>query len=103
MEGDYSAEHRYYLSSRAASAVFFNLAVQGHWGIENKLHWAMDVQFGEDGCRKRKANAAQNFALIQRLVFNLLKNNDEKPKVSLNRRMNKCAMSDEYRRKTLRF
>lgn len=103
VEGDFSEEKRYYISSKSASSAFFNLAVQGHWGIENKLHWVMDVVFGEDDCRKRKGNAAQNFALIQRLVLNLLKNNDQNPKVSIQRKMNKCALSDEYRLKSLRF
>lgn len=103
VEGNYSLEHRYYLASRVESPGFYNRMVRGHWGIENELHWSMDVQFGEDKSRKRAGNAAQNFALICRLALNLLKTNQDKPKTSIKRRMNKCALSDDYRRRTLRF
>lgn len=103
VEGHCSVEYRYYLASRVESSEFYNKMVRGHWGIENQLHWSMDVQFGEDKSRKRAGNAAQNFALIRRLALNLLKTNHDKPKTSIKRRMNKCALSDDYRRNTLRF
>lgn len=99
----YSIEYRYYLGSKIQSAALYNQHVRRHWGIENKLHWSIDVAFGEDKSRKRKGNNAQNFGLIRRIALNLLKTNTDKPKVSLNRKMNKCSLSDEYRRKTLRF
>lgn len=99
----YSIEYRYYLGSKIQSAALYNQHVRNHWGIENKLHWSIDVAFGEDKSRKRNGNNAQNFGLIRRIALNLLKTNTDKPKVSLNRKMNKCSLSDEYRRKTLRF
>lgn len=101
--GEYSIEHRYYLGSPVQSAALYNQQVRGHWGIENELHWSMDVTFGEDKSRKRTGNNAQNFGLIRRIALNLLKTNEDKPKVSLNRRMSKCSLSDDYRSETLRF
>jgi len=68
-------ETRYYISSLAPDAARFNSAIRQHWGIENKLHWALDVAFGEDASRKRTGNAAQNFSLITRIALNLLKQN----------------------------
>jgi predicted transposase YbfD/YdcC len=44
-----------------------------HWGIENKLHWVLDVAFGEDLSRNRAGHAAQNFSLLNRIALNLLK------------------------------
>jgi len=78
-----------------------NQLIRQHWGIENKLHWAMDVQFQEDSSRKRQSNAAQNFAILRRCVLNLLKSFPEK--ISVNRKISKCAISDEYREKILDF
>jgi len=51
----------------------FARAVRGHWGIENKLHWTMDVCFGEDQSRARTGYAAENLAALRRLALNLLK------------------------------
>lgn len=102
-EDDYSVELRYYISSKSECAEFFNKAVRSHWSIENNLHWSMDVQFGEDRSQKQSKNAPQNFALVRRIALNLLKNNEEDPKVSIKRRKNKCTLSDEYRLNTLKF
>jgi predicted transposase YbfD/YdcC len=99
----YSLEYRYYLGSKVQSAAQCNEQIRQHWAIENQLHWTMDVTFGEDGSRKRKNNAAQNFGLFRRMALNLLKTNGEKEKVSINRRMNRCALSDKYRENTLKF
>ena len=56
-------------------------AVRGHWGIENKLHWVMDVVFGEDQSRARAGYAAQNLATLRRLALNLLKREKKKRSV----------------------
>ncbi len=50
----------------------FARAVRGHWGIENKLHWTMDVCFGEDQSRARTGHAAENLAALRRLALNLV-------------------------------
>lgn len=92
---------RYYISSLRGEAAAFNYLVRSHWSIENQLHWSLDVQFGEDDSRKRVRNAAQNFSTIRKIVLNLLKANPEK--ISINRKRNKCALSDTYREKMLGF
>jgi predicted transposase YbfD/YdcC len=99
--GNKSSDTRYYISSLEAGPERFNELVRAHWGIENGLHWSLDVQFGEDSSRKRIRNAAQNFATIRKMVINLLKAHDEK--ISINRKRNKCAMSDHYREKILKI
>ncbi len=48
-------------------------AMRGHWGIENQVHWVLDVAFGEDNSRIRKGNAPQNFAILRQIALNLLK------------------------------
>ena len=66
-------ETRYYISSLASDAARLNSLIRQHWGIENKLHWVLDVAFAEDLSRKRAGNAAQNFSLLNRIALNLLK------------------------------
>lgn len=48
-------------------------AVRSHWGIENELHWTLDLAFDEDGCRVRKDHGPENFALLRHIALNLLK------------------------------
>jgi predicted transposase YbfD/YdcC len=73
IKGEETREVRYYISSRASSAAEFGRAVRSHWGIENSLHWVLDVDFREDDCRVRKGYAAENFAVLRRLALNLIK------------------------------
>lgn len=68
-----SEERRYYISSLPADAKALAQIVRTHWGIENSLHWVLDVAFREDECRKRKDHSAENFAALRRLTLNLLK------------------------------
>lgn len=98
--GQVSTQIRYYISSLNRTPEFFMEAIKGHWGIENRLHWSMDVVFAEDLSRKRADNAAQNFAIIRKIAQNLLKM-EPSPKVSLNRKMKRAAMQDEYRQRVL--
>jgi predicted transposase YbfD/YdcC len=92
-------ETRYYISSLAVNAEAFNRLIRSHWNIENQLHWILDVVFGEDQSRKRIRNAAQNFSTIRKIALNLLKAQNEK--IGVNRKRNKCALSDQYREKML--
>lgn len=65
---------RYYISSKAAAADYFQRNIRSHWAIENKLHWMLDVVFHEDQSRKRAGNAAQNFSLINKIALSILRN-----------------------------
>jgi predicted transposase YbfD/YdcC len=81
IKGQTSLERRYYLSSLSLDVKKFARAVRGHWAIENKLHWVMDVVFGEDQSRARAGYAAQNLATLRRLALNLLKRENKKRSV----------------------
>ena len=67
-------QDRYYISSLKGDAATFMQAVRSHWGIENSLHWVLDLAFREDESRVRKDNAAQNLAILRHMALNLLKN-----------------------------
>jgi len=73
VQGKVTVERRYYLSSLPVGVETFARAVRGHWGIENSLHWVLDVQMGEDDSRARTGHAAENLATLRRLALNLLK------------------------------
>jgi predicted transposase YbfD/YdcC len=66
-------EISYYITSLRADAARLNSVVGQHWGIENKLHWVLDVGFGEDLDRKRAGHAVQNFSVLNRIAVKLLK------------------------------
>jgi len=74
-DGRSRSEVRYYILSRKLSAKRFGTAVRGHWSIENRLHWQLDVTFGEDQSRIRKGHADANFSILRRTALSLLKNN----------------------------
>ncbi len=71
-------EIRYYISSALADAAKFNTYIRQHWGVENKLHWTLDVVFDEDRQRKRTKYSAQNFSFIRKIALNLLKKDTSK-------------------------
>jgi len=73
VEGQTSVERRFYLSSLPLGVETFARAVRSHWGVENKVHWTMDVCFREDQSRARSGYAAENLATLRRLALNLLK------------------------------
>jgi predicted transposase YbfD/YdcC len=97
--GQKSVERRYYLSSLPPDVKSFARAVRGHWGIENKLHWVMDVVFGEDQSRARSGHAAHNLATLRRLALNLLKR--EKKKRSLRGKQLDAGWDNAYLLKVL--
>jgi predicted transposase YbfD/YdcC len=67
-----TTEERYYISSLGTLQPF-NIFIRNHWGVENKLHWTLDMVFREDEQRKRTKHAAENFAIVRKIALNLLK------------------------------
>ena len=70
-------------------------AVRGHWGIENKLHWQLDVSFREDQCRVRAGHGAENLSRLRRLALNLLKR-DKSVKIGINGKRRKAGWDEHY-------
>lgn len=94
-------EARYYLLSRAMSATAFAEAVRSHWGIENAVHWVLDVTFGEDHSRMRAGHAAENMAVLRHLVRNLLEREQSEPGRSLKGKRLKAGWDHDYLLKIL--
>lgn len=94
-DGRNTCELRVYILSKKLSARRFAEAVRAHWGIENHLHWQLDVTFGEDQCRLRKGHADANFSAIRRTALALLKNNKSK-KVGIKNKRILAACDDDY-------
>ncbi len=95
IKGEVSRETRYYISSREGNAEEFGRAVRSHWGIENSLHWVLDVDFREDDSRVRQGYAAENFAVLRRLALNLIKREPTFRKSVRGRRL-AASWSGEY-------
>ena len=90
-----SLERRYYITS-LTNVERFAGAVRDHWAIENKEHWVLDVQFGEDAHQARKDHRAANLAVVRRIALNLLRRNGT-DKRSLRRRMRLASLDDRLR------
>ncbi|MFV0566185.1 MAG: transposase, partial [Flavobacteriaceae bacterium] len=69
--------------------------IRMHWGIENKLHWVLDMAFSEDASRKRAGNAAQNFSVLSKIALNLLKQ-DTQTKQGIKGKRLKAAYDNSY-------
>ena len=85
--GKETSDVRYYLSSLRLGVKRFASAARGHWGIENTLHWCLDVTFREDENRVRDRYAADNLAWLRRFAISLLKQCDDKESIAMRRRM----------------
>jgi predicted transposase YbfD/YdcC len=86
-------ETRYFITS-LTNVETFSKAVRAHWGIENSLHWCLDVVFHEDACRTRKDNSAENFSVIRKIALNILKNFPVN--MSLRRKRFKCEYDSDF-------
>ena len=100
--GSTSNEDRYYITSLGDDPDLLNGAIRSHWGIENNLHWNLDVIFREDGQLKRAGNSAQNFNLISKIALALIDNEKSTKNSKPNKRI-MAACSDKYREKVLKL
>jgi predicted transposase YbfD/YdcC len=101
VSGKIEREIRYYITSLKPDARRLNSVIRQHWGIENKLHWVLDVDFDEDLCRKRAEHAAENFSVLQRIALNILKQ-DKSSKRSIKGKRLHAAWNCSYLLKLLR-
>ncbi len=84
IKGKVTTEKRYYISSLEAKADKMSNVVRQHWGVENKLHWVLDISFNDDQSRIRKGNAPRNIAIIKKTALNLMQIiKKSRPRVSL--------------------
>ena len=88
------SERRSYISSRALSAAAFAAAARGHWAIENKLHWVLDVIFREDMSRLRIGHGAKNMAVVRHFALNLVRQVADQR--SIKRRRKRAAFDPQY-------
>jgi len=100
VNGEQSDEAHDFIGSRLAGARVYGQALRNHWGVENSLHWQMDVNFGEDASRVQRRHGAENLALVRRLALALLKRHPEKASVACKRLS--AALDTAFLEETLR-
>jgi predicted transposase YbfD/YdcC len=86
-KGTTRTETRYFISSRALSPVDAAAAIRGHWAIENRLHWVLDVTFADDQSRLRKGHGARNMATVRHFALNLVRQADDKRSIKSRRKI----------------
>ncbi|QGP54031.1 Transposase [Piscirickettsia salmonis] len=91
-----SAEWRYYISSHKPSEEKLPEYIRNHWGIENKLHWVLDVHLNDDADRKLNKNAVDNISRIKRLAVNLVRKNDFGNKKSVRLKLKQLQWDENY-------
>jgi predicted transposase YbfD/YdcC len=93
-------ETRYYISDEEGlNASYFNESVRGHWGIENHLHWHLDITFREDDCRARTGNAPENLTTLRKFALQII--SEYSDRLSLKKRRLKAAYDMEYLKKLI--
>jgi predicted transposase YbfD/YdcC len=95
VDGKSSTEYRFYIGSIGTDARRFARAVRCHWGIENDLHWSLDVAFREDESRLRDPRARENFAVLRHIALTRLKN-DKREKMGIKNKRLKAGWDDKY-------
>ena len=86
VKGQTSTEVTYFIGSRRMSVRKYAQALRGHWGIENNLHWQLDVSFGEDNSRIQERHAAENFGVLRKNALSFLKRNPAKTSIARKRK-----------------
>ena len=99
VNGVETTEPHYFIGSRRMGARQYAEVLRNHWGIENNLHWQLDVSFGEDDSRIQERNAAENFAVLRKLALGLLKRNPQQ--LSIARKRKKAALDPEFLAETM--
>ena len=92
-------ETRYYLLSFSRVSTFVQ-AVRGHWGIENSVHWVLDVAFREDDSRVRLGHACENLAVPRHIALNLLRQ-EKSARIGIKAKRLKTAWSTDYFQRVL--
>jgi predicted transposase YbfD/YdcC len=88
-------EVQFYITSLVSDANKIGSAIRQHWGIENSVHWTLDVTFGEDECRVHSLHSPQNFALLRRIALNALER-ETSFRRSIRQKSRRAAMNDQY-------
>ena len=101
VKGEVTRTCKYYISSKEACADEFCRIIRNHWSIENKLHWALDVSFGEDGCRARKDNSPKNLTVLRKIALGRLRAIDAGKRVSIKRKMFRASLNPNFLHKVL--
>lgn len=101
-DGTTTTEQRYFASSIEVDAETLARAVRGHWGVENGLHWTLDVAFREDESRSRVGHVAANLSVVRRVAATLIKD-EPSGKGGVQTRRMRAAWDDAYRERVLRL
>jgi predicted transposase YbfD/YdcC len=100
-EGEHTTiEDRYHIASITGAKRILSI-VRSHWGIENRLHWVLDIAFDEDRCRIRKDNGPENFAILRHIALNLLKQEKTSKRRSIRGKRLQAGWDDAYLLKVL--
>ncbi|MBF0328268.1 MAG: ISAs1 family transposase [Nitrospirae bacterium] len=100
MQGKRTTERRCFITSLAADAKHLGSIIRAHWGIENSLHYVLDMSFNEDQSRARTGDSAENLAIVRRFALNLLKQN-KSCKLGVKNKRLRAGYDDNYRSEIL--
>jgi len=94
-QGKIETEKRFYITSLDGNSQNISSVIRSHWGVENNLHWCLDVAFNEDKCKIRTDHAPENLSTVRRIVLNILKH-DKTRKIGLARKRRMAGLNIDY-------